>query len=269
MILNKPSLPAQDELCARVARREFNVSNDAGTCHRGHAAGIRHRDFGITSSFGLRHSSFPRSLLVFDEPRVHIRAGEWRGPGKGPAPVIAASCASQYERAVLISSVHVNERGVGLLFMDCLGQVAFAVRRDVADNYIGPVRQLARRIKGGAINHLDVSPRLGLPILLLTVVGGKIVPRPAAADHKQQKSRYHPFHTIFHYGVPAPILQEKHGSGRPPFHTVLLPPPGPIVKGWPWGECFLNLNPNPNLLLPMKDEEIKIKIKIRIKIRNG
>ena len=74
-------------------------------------------------------------LLEFDEPRIHICAGEWRGPGKGPdpapAPAIAASRASQCERAVLISSVIVNERGVGLLFMDGLGhdRLHYASRR--------------------------------------------------------------------------------------------------------------------------------------------
>jgi hypothetical protein len=91
--------------------------------------------------------------------------------------------------------------------------------------------------------------------LLLTVVGGKIVRRPAAAERQQQKSRYHPFHNISHYGVPAPILQEKQRSGHHPFHAVLLPPPGPIVKGRLIGVFFPNRNLNLNLLLPMNNQD--------------
>jgi hypothetical protein len=138
----------------------------------------------------------------------------------------------------LIGSAAVNERGVGMLFMDGLGQVAFAVRRNVADHDIGPVRQLTRRIKADAINHFDESPRLGRPILLLPHVRGESVRRTAAADHKQQKSRYHPFHITSHYGVTAPILQK---NMRHPFHNVFLPPPGSIVKGRPRGMLFLIL----------------------------
>jgi hypothetical protein len=80
--------------------------------------------------------------------------------------------------------------------MDGLGHVMFIVRCDRADNCIRPARELARRVKSDLINHFDVSPRLGGPILLLADEGGKIVSGTTTADYNQQKSREHPFYDI-------------------------------------------------------------------------
>jgi len=175
-------------------------------------------------------------LREFDELCVHVAVGD------GYAPNNAGAC--QRDRAAAIGPIRVNKRGVGMLVMDGLGHFMFAARRDGADNRIGPVRELARRVKGGIINHFDIAVGTGLPILLLADVGGEIVSWPsAAAGHKQQKSRYHPFHNTFITGLPPQSCKKNlRAWGRAPSLSCgTFAPPGSIVKGRPRGVLFLIL----------------------------
>jgi hypothetical protein len=104
--------------------------------------------------------------------------------------------------------------------------------------------------------------------LLLAVVGGKIVPRPAAAEHQQQKSRYHPFHITSLRGSGS-NLARKTEDQTPSLSYRTFAPVRPSCQGQALEDVFPNpnLNPNPNLLLPIESQEIKIRIKIKIRIR--